>query len=68
MPTLVLWGDQDKLFPPAHAEAYGRMIPGSEVVVLPDCGHLPTVEKTAEFVSTLARFTAQSNVTEGAAS
>ena len=68
VPTLILWGDQDKLFPPAHAEAYGKLIPGSEVVVLDQCGHLPNVEKTDEFVSTLTRFAAQAHITEGARS
>lgn len=62
VPTLILWGDQDRLFPPAHADAYGALIPGSEVVVLSECGHLPNIEKTNEFVSALTRFT------EGAAS
>lgn len=68
VPTLVLWGDQDRLFPPVHAEAYGKLIPGSEVVVLDQCGHLPNVEKTDEFVSTITRFASQTHSSEGARS
>lgn len=59
VPTLILWGGQDKLFPPAHAKAYGEMIPGSKVIVFDQCGHLPTVEKADELVAAIVDFAAQ---------
>jgi pimeloyl-ACP methyl ester carboxylesterase len=39
VPTLVLHGDQDPLFPLPHGEALAREIPGARLVVLPRTGH-----------------------------
>jgi pimeloyl-ACP methyl ester carboxylesterase len=44
-PTLVLWGKNDKLFPSAYAARWGERIAGSRVAIIPDCGHVPTIEK-----------------------
>lgn len=55
-PTLVLWGDHDRLVPPAHAEAYQKHIAGAELKLIKDCGHLPMFEKEAEFVEIISRF------------
>jgi pimeloyl-ACP methyl ester carboxylesterase len=59
VPTLVLWGENDKLFPREYASEYQRLIPGSKAVLLPDCGHLPNLEKADEFVGQLTRFIAE---------
>jgi pimeloyl-ACP methyl ester carboxylesterase len=45
VPTLVIWGKNDKLFPSAYAARWGERIPGSRVEVIPDCGHIPAAEK-----------------------
>ena len=45
MPTLILWGKNDKLFPVAYAKRWGERIPGSRVEIVPECGHVPAVEK-----------------------
>jgi pimeloyl-ACP methyl ester carboxylesterase len=45
IPTLVVWGKNDKLFPAAYAEKWGKGIPGSLVEIIPECGHVPAVEK-----------------------
>lgn len=55
-PTLLLWGDHDRLIPPAYGEAYRRLIPGAELKLIKDCGHLPMFEKEAEFVETVSNF------------
>jgi pimeloyl-ACP methyl ester carboxylesterase len=39
VPTLVLHGTEDPLFPPAHGEALAREIPGARLVLLPGAGH-----------------------------
>ncbi len=44
-PTLVLVGDGDQLTPPALSEEMAALIPGSTLVVVPDCGHLSTLER-----------------------
>jgi pimeloyl-ACP methyl ester carboxylesterase len=55
-PTLLLWGASDRLVPPAYGEAYHKLIQGSQLKILADCGHLPMFEREAEFVQTIADF------------
>ena len=45
VPTLLVWGANDRMFPPEYAHAYQRLIPGSKVVIIPDCGHVPQIEQ-----------------------
>lgn len=44
-PTLVLVGDGDALTPPDRAEEIAGLIPGARLVVVPNCGHLSTLEQ-----------------------
>jgi pimeloyl-ACP methyl ester carboxylesterase len=53
-PTVILWGDGDRLIPLARGERLRDLIPGSRLVVLPDCGHLPQEECPAEFNTALS--------------
>ena len=55
-PTLLLWGENDTLVPPAYGEAYQKHLPQAELKLLPDCGHVAMFEKEAEFVELLTRF------------
>jgi pimeloyl-ACP methyl ester carboxylesterase len=55
-PTLLLWGAHDRLVPPAYGEAYRKHIPGAQLRLIPDCGHLPMFEREAEFVEAVAKF------------
>jgi pimeloyl-ACP methyl ester carboxylesterase len=56
VPTLLIWGAEDKLFPPEYAKAYCDLIPRSKAVIIQECGHLPHVEKPADFVAALEDF------------
>jgi pimeloyl-ACP methyl ester carboxylesterase len=56
VPTLLIWGEQDRLFPKEYAFAYQRLIPDAKVVIIPDCGHLPEVEKADAFAAELESF------------
>lgn len=56
LPTLIVWGDSDRLIPPAYGPAFQSLIPGSRLEVIPQCGHLPHIERTAEFVSAVGKF------------
>jgi pimeloyl-ACP methyl ester carboxylesterase len=58
VPTLVIWGDHDKAFPNEHAQAYHKAIPGSKLVMIPQCGHVPQIEKPDEFIAALESFIA----------
>jgi pimeloyl-ACP methyl ester carboxylesterase len=44
-PTLVLVGDDDQLTPPVLAREMAASIPGARLVVVPECGHLSTLER-----------------------
>jgi pimeloyl-ACP methyl ester carboxylesterase len=55
-PTLILWGESDGLLPVAHGDAYHRLIPGSRLHVIQNCGHLPMFECEQEFVEAVAKF------------
>ena len=55
-PTLLVWGANDQLVPPAYAAGYRQHIAGSELKLIPDCGHLPMFEKETEFVKLIAQF------------
>ena len=44
-PALVLWGDHDVLVPRAYSEAIARELARSELVVIPDAGHISPLEQ-----------------------
>jgi pimeloyl-ACP methyl ester carboxylesterase len=56
VPTLLVWGEHDRVSPKDYAFAYQQLIPGAKVVVIPECGHLPHVEKGDVFVAELETF------------
>lgn len=55
-PTLVLVGDGDQLTPPELSEEMNALIPGSRLVVVPDCGHLSTLERPDAVTRTLVNW------------
>jgi pimeloyl-ACP methyl ester carboxylesterase len=44
VPTLMVWGREDRITPPEVAERFRALIPGSELVYLRQCGHTPMLE------------------------
>jgi pimeloyl-ACP methyl ester carboxylesterase len=55
-PTLVVWGREDSLVPLSVGERYAKGIAGAKLVVLDLCGHVPQIEKAAEFNKALLEF------------
>lgn len=55
-PTLVIVGDADALTPPKAAEEIAGLIPGSELVVIPECGHLSTIERPEAVTKALVKW------------
>ncbi|MGH2494155.1 MAG: alpha/beta fold hydrolase [Ktedonobacteraceae bacterium] len=55
-PTLIVWGEHDRLIPPVYAEAFHHAIAGSEVVMLSGTGHMPMFEKPQEWSAAIADF------------
>lgn len=51
--TLILWGKQDRILGTADAVKFERAIANSQLIWIPDCGHVPHLEKpqiTAEYI------------------
>jgi pimeloyl-ACP methyl ester carboxylesterase len=44
-PTLILWGDSDKILGIKDAPIFEKLIPNSKLVWVKDCGHLPHLEQ-----------------------
>jgi pimeloyl-ACP methyl ester carboxylesterase len=53
--TVLVWGDSDKLIPPAYAHAFKKGIAGAELVSLPEAGHMVTLEKPEQVVQAIGR-------------
>ncbi len=58
MPTLILWGDADRLIPVEQAAAWADLIPDAEVRTLPGVGHL-MFDESREAVDALGSFVGQ---------
>lgn len=56
VPTLLVHGESDPLFPVAWARRAASLIPDSELVVFEHCGHWPTREHPERFDATLLGF------------
>jgi len=54
--TLVVWGRQDELISVSSGEKLRDGIPGAKLVVFEHCGHVPQLEKAAEFNQALIDF------------
>ncbi len=55
-PTLVLWGEADRLIVPAYAQRWARLIPGAAVQMIPDAAHMLPYEQPQALVDALVRF------------
>jgi pimeloyl-ACP methyl ester carboxylesterase len=59
IPTLVLWGKDDRILPPEEGLRLATAIPGAHLVVLPDTGHVPQEETPEEFSRAVSQFLGQ---------
>jgi pimeloyl-ACP methyl ester carboxylesterase len=55
VPVHIIWGEQDRLIPPAHAVALKELIPRAAVTMVPG-GHLLPIEQPGLFATTVATF------------
>jgi len=56
VPTLILWAENDMLFPPSVAVRLHHNIPGSVLKTIPECGHFLQEEKSDEVNRYLVEF------------
>jgi pimeloyl-ACP methyl ester carboxylesterase len=55
-PTLILWGEEDRLVPVADAHKFARAIPNSRVRIYGDVGHIPMEEAPARSAADVRAF------------
>lgn len=59
-PVLLVWGREDGLTPLAReGERFKRELPSAQLLVFEQCGHVPQVEKAAEFNAAVLKFLSQ---------
>ncbi len=58
-PTLIVWGDSDRLISVQDADVFAELIPNSRKVVFADTGHVAMLERPDEFNALLDRFLAE---------
>lgn len=56
VPTLIIWGRQDRIIPLEYAERFHKGISGSKLVVMDDTGHVPQMERPKEFARVVKGF------------
>lgn len=58
VPTLVIWGKQDKLVPAVYADEFRTRIKGARVEIIDQCGHIPQIEQFETTVGLVRQFLA----------
>jgi pimeloyl-ACP methyl ester carboxylesterase len=56
VPTLIVWGRNDRVVPPQDAVGFGRRLRNSRTVIFDDTGHLPQLERPIRFNRVLETF------------
>ncbi len=56
MPTLVVWGIEDRVFPYWQGKEAVTHLPQGSLELIPNCGHLPHVEQPETFTAVVSRF------------
>ena len=59
VPTQVVVGASDEITPPGDARLLARAIPGAQIEIIPNAGHLPNLEQPAAFNQVLTAFLAR---------
>jgi pimeloyl-ACP methyl ester carboxylesterase len=57
--TLIIWGREDGLTQLTMGQRFNKEIAGSQILIIDKCGHVPQLEKAAEFNAGLLKFLAQ---------
>ncbi len=55
-PTLIIWGEQDETIPIHNGYNLHQNILNSKLVIFPNCGHIPQIERPNEFVDVILEF------------
>jgi pimeloyl-ACP methyl ester carboxylesterase len=55
-PALVLWGDDDRILPPADGERLANDLPNAQIIWIAEAGHVPHIERPAEVATAILTF------------
>ena len=58
-PTLVLWGESDRIATPAYGRAFAAALPRAQFEMIPEAGHLPHMEQPDATFAAIDRFVAE---------
>lgn len=56
IPSMIIWGDQDRITPPEVAFKFESLLPNSRLAWISDCGHVPMMEQPEAFARILNEF------------
>jgi pimeloyl-ACP methyl ester carboxylesterase len=56
VPTLVVWGAEDRILPATHLDAARRALPHARTHLFPATGHMPQIERAEQFARMLEEF------------
>jgi pimeloyl-ACP methyl ester carboxylesterase len=59
IPSLIVWGDRDRIIPASHADLAHELMPGSRLEIFPGAGHFPFNDDPDRFIEVLERFIAE---------
>jgi pimeloyl-ACP methyl ester carboxylesterase len=57
-PTLIVWGDGDRIIAPVYAQEFAKKIPGARIEMIARAGHLPQLEQPDAVLKVLSGFLA----------
>ena len=55
-PSLVVWGENDRLIPPIYAQDFSKALGNAEILMLPKCGHEPPLEQCETLLTKVREF------------
>ncbi|MDQ5895350.1 MAG: hypothetical protein QG596_1611, partial [Actinomycetota bacterium] len=58
IPSLIVWGDRDRIIPVAHADLAHELMPGSQLEIFTGAGHFPFNDDPDRFIKVLEDFIA----------
>jgi 4,5:9,10-diseco-3-hydroxy-5,9,17-trioxoandrosta-1(10),2-diene-4-oate hydrolase len=64
VPTLVIWGAQDRILPVAHAHQAAKRLANARLHIFDPCGHVPNIERAEEFNALVTNFLSNGELAE----
>jgi len=58
VPTLIVWGEGDRMIPASHGRHTASVVPGSRLEIFPGAGHFPFIDEPVRFTDVLLDFIA----------